>query len=108
MAELTGLEPAAFAVTGRCSNQLRYNSVGDVFYALSGSELAELTGLEPATFAVTGRCSNQLRYNSSSIRPSSFEQCFKLSPACHFASPETLSPKENFLVGGSVMAAVAG
>ena len=26
LAELTGVEPATFAVTGRCSNQLRYNS----------------------------------------------------------------------------------
>ena len=26
VAELMGLEPTTFAVTGRCSNQLRYNS----------------------------------------------------------------------------------
>ncbi len=26
LAELMGLEPTTFAVTGRCSNQLRYNS----------------------------------------------------------------------------------
>ena len=59
LAELTRLELATFAVTGRCSNQLRYNSVLSVF-----QNLAELTRLELATFAVTGRCSNQLRYNS--------------------------------------------
>ena len=29
LAELTGLEPATTAVTGRCANQLRHNSVSE-------------------------------------------------------------------------------
>ena len=61
LAGLTGVEPATFAVTGRCSNQLRYNPS----ISRKNKKLAGLTGVEPATFAVTGRCSNQLRYNPS-------------------------------------------
>jgi hypothetical protein len=34
IAGLTGLEPAAFHVTGGCSNQLSYNPIGQMHYQL--------------------------------------------------------------------------
>jgi hypothetical protein len=45
-AELTGLEPATSAVTGRRSNQLSYNSS-----KTSGETRAEYQGLQPNSWA---------------------------------------------------------
>lgn len=59
-AGVTGLEPAASAVTGLRSNHLSYTSVGGVIFGCEGTEPG--AGIEPATFCLQGSRSAELSY----------------------------------------------